>query len=285
MILSAKISNGRLEHSPGPDAPQEYVPCTIRSRLRVASRPSLRTSEAVHRCQDAVLDDGSKRVGVGLAVKPSVRISLDLARIAEPKMNLANRVARSKVATIRVRMKPTAAITRGITGTSEAFVRSDYPLPAHQPTDLPAYLFEYRGREGRRKQRQRHCAMAATSTRDPSRTFGLTFTDAPVQRRFGKSVRVKRRRKRRLLREFGLWKICGASEDWSGSNRERALDRLRLAFDHPEISAYSPVRLRSSLLPITDTRCRGCSAWQTRLASSREESASPDVHPRRNMIL
>lgn len=124
-----------------------------------SSRPSLRTSEAVHRCQGAVLDDGSKRNGVGLAVKPSVRISLDLARIAEPKINLANGVARSKVATPRSRMKPKAAITRGVTGTSEAFVLCASPLPAHPLTDHPAYRSsEYRGREGRRKQSQRHCA-------------------------------------------------------------------------------------------------------------------------------
>jgi hypothetical protein len=64
----------------------------------------LETSEAVHGCQDAVLDDGSKRHGVGLAVKPRVRISLDLVRIAEPKINFANGIARSKVATPFARM-------------------------------------------------------------------------------------------------------------------------------------------------------------------------------------
>ena len=101
-------------------------------------RPSLRTSEAVHRCQDAVLDDGSKRDGVGLAVKPSVRISLDLARIAEPKINLANGVAHSKVATRPARTKPKAAITRGVTGASDAFAPYASPLPAQPLTDLPA---------------------------------------------------------------------------------------------------------------------------------------------------
>jgi hypothetical protein len=121
--------------------------------------PSLRTSAAVHRCQDAVLDDGSKRDRVGLAVKPSVRISLDLVRIAEPKINLSNGVARSKVATPRARMNPKAAITLGVTGTSNAFVPCAPPLSAHPLTDLPAYLSsEYHGRAGRRKQSQRHCA-------------------------------------------------------------------------------------------------------------------------------
>ena len=124
-----------------------------------SARPPLRTSKAVHRCQDAVLDDGSKRHGVGFAIKPSVRISLDLARIAEPKINLANGVARSKVATPRARMKPKAAITRRVTGTRDAFVPSASPLPAHPLTNLAAYLSsEYRGREGRRKQSQRRCA-------------------------------------------------------------------------------------------------------------------------------
>jgi len=124
-----------------------------------SARPCLRTSKAVHRCQDAVLDDGGKRHGVGLAVKPSVRISLDLARIAEPKINLANGVARSKVATPRARMNPRTAITRDVTGTRDALVPCASPFPAHPLTNLAAYLSsEYRGREGRRKQGQRHCA-------------------------------------------------------------------------------------------------------------------------------
>jgi hypothetical protein len=114
---------------------------------------------AVRRCQNAVLDDGSKRNGVGLAVKPGVRISLDLVRVAEPKINLANGVARSKVATPPARMNPKAAITRSVTGASDAFVTCASPLPAHPLTDLLAYLSsEYRGRERRRKQSQRHCA-------------------------------------------------------------------------------------------------------------------------------
>ena len=99
------------------------------SKCLASLRPFLRTSEAVHRCQDAVLNDGRKRDGVGLAVKPSVRIPLDLARIAEPKINLADGVARSKVATPHARMNPNAAITRGVTGTSDAFV----PYASHFP--------------------------------------------------------------------------------------------------------------------------------------------------------
>jgi len=128
-------------------------------RFLLPRGPSLRTSKAVHGCQDAVLDDGSKRHGVGLAVKPRIRISLDLVRIAEPKINLANGIARSKVATPFARMKPKAAITRGVTGTSDAFVPYASPLSAHPLTDLPACLSsEYRGHEGRRKQSERHCA-------------------------------------------------------------------------------------------------------------------------------
>src|SRR5262245_20181278 len=100
-----------------------------------------------------------KRDGVGLAVKPSVRIPLDLARIAEPKINLADGVARSKVATPHARMNPNAAITRSVTGTSDAFVPYASPLPAQPLTDLFAYTsYEYRGLEARRKQSQRHCA-------------------------------------------------------------------------------------------------------------------------------
>jgi hypothetical protein len=140
----------------------------------------LETSKAVHRCQDAVLDDGSKRHGVGLAVKPSVRISLDLARIAEPKINLANGVARSKVATPRARMKPKAAITRRVTGTRNAFVPCASPLPAHPLTNLAAYLppniVAVRGSENKATAA---VPMTAASTKDASRTFDLTITDAP----------------------------------------------------------------------------------------------------------
>jgi hypothetical protein len=71
----------------------------LRRYTRALSRALLGTSKAVHGCQDAVFDDGSQRHGVGLAVKPRVRISLDLVRIAELKINLANGTARSKVAT------------------------------------------------------------------------------------------------------------------------------------------------------------------------------------------
>jgi hypothetical protein len=42
-----------------------------------------------------------------------------------------------------------------------------------------------------------------------------------VQGRFDKSVPVKRKRKRLLLREFGLWKICGAE-----SLRRRGMERV-----------------------------------------------------------
>lgn len=162
MILSAKISSGLLEPTPSRivsnarsaadlgcvaarlvagerrDHYQEALCEGKPKNILAFSRRSLRTSKAVHRCQDAVLDDGSKRDGVGLAVKPSVRISLDLVRIAEPKINLANGVARSKVATPPARTKPTAAITRGVTGASDAFAPYASPLPAQPLTDLPA---------------------------------------------------------------------------------------------------------------------------------------------------
>jgi hypothetical protein len=137
---------------------------------------ALETSKAVHRCQDAVLDDGGKRHGVGLAVKPSVRISLDLARIAEPKINLANGVARSKVATPRARMNPRTAITRDVTGTRDALVPCASPFPAHPLTNLAAPNIE--AVKGGENKASATVPMAATSTKDASRTSELTFTDA-----------------------------------------------------------------------------------------------------------